>query len=91
MFEKDVERRLAFKDWTDDDIRSIKAATLIMGADHDVITLEHTVKMSRLISGAKLVILPGTHGYFLGEVCTLTKGTKFPEITASLVEEFLNE
>jgi pimeloyl-ACP methyl ester carboxylesterase len=91
MFEKDVQRMVTFKDWPDDDIRSIKAAALIMAADHDVITVEHIVKMSQLIPGAKLVILPGTHGSFIGEVCTAIKGSKLPGMTVALVEEFLNE
>jgi len=91
MFNKDRDRMLNFKDMTDDDLRSINAATLLMAADQDVITIEHTVKMSHLIPGARLVILPGTHGSFIGEVCTVTNGSKLPEVTATLVEEFLNE
>ncbi len=93
MFEKDVARRLAFQDWTNDDLRSVKAATLLIAADHDVITLEHTVKMSQLIPGAHLIILPGTHGSFIGamEAGTMEKGSKLLEITAALIEEFLNK
>jgi pimeloyl-ACP methyl ester carboxylesterase len=92
MFEKDVARMLNFKDISDDDLRSIKAAALIMASDHDVITLEHTIKMSRLIPGARLVILPGTHGSFIGAAEAGTrKDSKLPGITAALVEEFLNE
>lgn len=93
MFGKDVARRLAFKDWKDDDLRSIKVSALLMAADEDVITLEHTVKMSKLIPGAQLVILPGTHGSFIGaaEPGTVEKGSKLLEITATLVAEFLNK
>lgn len=91
MFDKDKTRMLTFKDRTDDDIRSIKAAVLLMVADHDVVTSEHVLKMSRLIPDARLVILPGTHGSFIGEVCTAKKNSKLPEITAALVEEFLSE
>ncbi|MEJ7679663.1 hypothetical protein [Daejeonella sp.] len=55
-----------------------------MVADHDVITLEHTVKMSQLIPDADLIILPGTHGSFTGaaEAGTMEKGSKLLEITA---------
>lgn len=91
MFEKDRQRMLTFKDWPDDDLRSIKAPALIMAAQHDVMTVEHTQKIADLIAGAKLVILPGIHGTFIGEVCTAAPGSKLPAITAALVEEFLGE
>ena len=91
MFNKDKQRRLAFKDITDDELRSIKASTLVMAADHDVVTPEHTVKMSHVIPDARLVILPGTHGSFIGDVSTTKKCSKLLEITVALVEEFLNK
>jgi pimeloyl-ACP methyl ester carboxylesterase len=91
MFDKDRERMLTFKDLSDDDIRSIKAPTLLMVADHDIVKPEHVLEMSHLIPDARLVILPGTHGSFIGEVCTAKKGSKLPEMTAALIEEFLNE
>jgi pimeloyl-ACP methyl ester carboxylesterase len=91
MFNKDKERMITFKDWNDDDLRSIKAPALFMVADHDVITVEHTVQMSRLITGAQLAVLPGVHGSFIGEACTAKKGSKLPGMTAALVEEFLDE
>ncbi|MDB4901886.1 MAG: alpha/beta hydrolase [Mucilaginibacter sp.] len=90
MFDKDVSRMKTFKDMADDDLRSIKAPALLMAADHDVTTPEHALKMSHLIPNAQLVILPGTHGSFIGaaEVGN-AKGSKLPEVTAVLVEEFL--
>jgi pimeloyl-ACP methyl ester carboxylesterase len=90
MFDKDKERMLNFRDFTEDDLHAIKAPTLLMAADHDVVTLEHIVKMSQLIPGSRLVILPGTHGSLIGEAGTKA-GSKLPEITVELIEEFLNE
>ncbi len=90
MFEKDRDRMINFKDMSDDQLRSIKAPCLFMVADHDVITMEHTVKMSQLVPGAHCTVLPGIHGSFIGEVCTAKKGSKLPEMTVMLVEEFLN-
>jgi len=58
MFDKDVARMLTFKDLADEDLRSIKAAALLMVADHDVVTPGHVLKMSHLIPGARLVVLP---------------------------------
>jgi pimeloyl-ACP methyl ester carboxylesterase len=91
MFNKDRARMLAFKDWSDDDIQFIKAPALIINADKDVVLVEHAEKMSKLIPNAELIILPGAHGAFLGEVCTAVPESKLPEITVQLVEEFLDK
>jgi len=91
MFEKDKFRMENFKDMADRDLESIKAETLLMTAQHDVVTPEHVLKMSKLIPGARLVILPGIHGSFIGEICTAKKDSRMPEIAAVLVEEFLDE
>jgi len=91
MFERDKTRMLTFKDWADDDLRSIRVPALLMVADHDVVTKEHTLEMLRLIGGSQLAILPGTHGSFMGELCTAKKDSRLPEMTAALVEEFLKE
>lgn len=89
MFEKDRDRMINFKDWKDEDLQTIKAPTLLMVSQNDVVTIDHTIKMSQLIVGSKLIVLPGVHGSFIGEVCTAEKGSKMPEITAGLVAEFL--
>jgi pimeloyl-ACP methyl ester carboxylesterase len=91
MFHKDVERRMAFKDRTDDEMKSIKAPTLVMAGDHDVITTEHTIEMSKIIPGARLSVLPGVHGSFIGEALTKEPGSKMPEIATGIIEEFLNK
>ncbi|HEY8917688.1 MAG TPA: alpha/beta hydrolase [Chitinophaga sp.] len=91
VFEKDRSRRLVFQDWPDAALQAIKTPALIMAGDKDVITTEHIVKLSRLIPGAQLIILPGVHGTLLGEICSAKKGSRQPEITATLVQEFLNE
>jgi pimeloyl-ACP methyl ester carboxylesterase len=89
MFERDVARMQTFTDWPDEELRSIKAPALLMVADRDVVTIEHTLDMSRLIPDARLVVLPGVHGSFIGEICAAEPGSKMPEMTAVLVEEFL--
>ncbi|MDB5147940.1 MAG: alpha/beta hydrolase [Mucilaginibacter sp.] len=91
MFDKDVERMKTFKDWSDDDLRSIKAPALIIAGDHDVVTPAHMVEISRLIPGSRLAILPGTHGAIIGEAGSEKDVGKLPGITAALVEGFLNE
>lgn len=91
MHDKDKERMLTFKDWADDALRSIKAPALFMVADHDVMTVEHTFEMSHLIPNSQLMVLPGIHGSFIGEVCTVDKKSKMTEMTSAAIEEFLDK
>jgi pimeloyl-ACP methyl ester carboxylesterase len=92
MFDKDVARMANFKDMADDDLRSIKVPALIMVTDHDVIMPEHAIKIARLMPDAQVVILPGVHGACIGaaEADIAGKGGKLPEITATLIQDFLN-
>ena len=91
MFNKDKERMLHFKDWKDEDLASVKNYSLIIAGDKDVVTPEHTVKMSQVIPNAQLLILPGTHGSFIGEVCAAEEGSKMPETTVTMIKEFLDK
>jgi pimeloyl-ACP methyl ester carboxylesterase len=91
MFNKDRSRMLHFKDWTDDEINSIQAATLVIAGDQDIVTPEHTVLMCRLISNTRLMILPGNHGSFIGEACTAEEGSRMPEMTVAIIEDFLEK
>lgn len=91
MFEKDRKRMLEFKDWKAEDIQSIKAPALIILGDEDVVMPEHAVEMTRLLPHARLSILPGVHGAYIGEVTTRMERSKLPELTVTMIEEFLNE
>jgi pimeloyl-ACP methyl ester carboxylesterase len=90
MFTKDRDRMLHFKDWSDEELRSIKAPAFLICGDRDVVTSEHTLKMSQLIPNARLAILPGTHGSFIGEVCAVEEGSKIPEMAVGIIQEFLD-
>ena len=68
----------------------IKAPALIVVASQDVMPVEHAIKLSRMIAGAQLMVLPGVHGACLGEV-TANAGSQQAEAMALLVQEFLNE
>jgi pimeloyl-ACP methyl ester carboxylesterase len=89
MFSKDKERMLQFKDWNDEQLQSILAPVLLLLGDRDVVTAEHAVKMSKIIPNARLMIVPGTHGSFIGEVCSIEQGSKMPEIVIAAINEFL--
>ena len=91
MHNKDRDRMIAFTDISDDDLGSIKAPALIINGDKDVITNEHALKMSKVISNAELMILPGEHGAYLGEICAAVPGSKLPGVTVEVVEEFLEK
>lgn len=91
MFNRDVERMQHFKGWSDEQIKSIKVPTLIMNGTKDVATVEHATRMHRLIENSELAILPGGHGYYLGEVTTLVNGTWEHPYAVGLIEEFLDQ
>lgn len=91
MFNKDRDRMVGYKDWNADMLRSIKAPVFVIANDHDVATLEHTVEMFRLFPHARLSIIPGFHGAYIGEVTTGMEKSKVPELTAAMIEEFLSE
>lgn len=90
MHDKDAARMQSFKDVPDDLVRSVRAPTLIVLGDQDIVKPEHAVELTRLISGARLLILPGGHGDYLGEAVMTQKDTRYPELTARLIEEFLD-
>ncbi len=89
MFTKDRDRMRGFKDIPDEGLRSIKAPTLLLAGDKDVVVPEHLVQMTKLIPNSRLAILPGDHGSFIGEVCAAQKGSKMPEMTVNMINEFL--
>ena len=91
MFNKDRTRMLQFKDWPDEALLSVKAPALLVAGDKDVVTVEHVVEMLRKIPGAELMIVPGNHGSYIGEICSVSPGSKLPEMTLAVIEEFLNK
>ena len=90
MFNKDSNRMKTFKDWSDDDIKSIKVPVLIVIGDQDIVRPEHAVEMYRLFPHARLLILPGRHGEYLGEIMFAQRNKFHPDIIVSLVENFLS-
>jgi pimeloyl-ACP methyl ester carboxylesterase len=91
MHDKDAARMRSFEDVPEDAVRSVRAPTLIVLGDQDIVKPEHAVEMTRLISGARLLVLPGGHGDYLGEAVMTRKASRYPELTARLIEEFLDE
>jgi pimeloyl-ACP methyl ester carboxylesterase len=90
MHDKDLERMQHFAEVSDAEVRAVQAHTLILLGDRDVPTPEHAVELMRSFPRARLLILPGGHGDYLGEVIATPQGSRYPALTAGLVEEFLD-
>jgi pimeloyl-ACP methyl ester carboxylesterase len=90
MHEKDAERMRNFVDVPDELVRSVRAPTLVVIGDRDIVRPEHAVELTRLIPDARLLILPAGHGDYLGEAVMTQKETRQPEAAAALIEEFLD-
>ena len=91
MFDRDANRMRTFKDWKDEELRAIKAPTLIVIGDQDLPRPEHAVEMHLLLSNSRLAILPGTHGSYMGEIMSPDPNSKMPESFVTMVTEFLNQ
>jgi pimeloyl-ACP methyl ester carboxylesterase len=103
FFDKSAKRMGEFKDFSTDDIRAIKAPTLVMVGDADNVRPEHAVEMFRLLQHPQLAVIPGGHGAAIGEVTAArfegsqvrfgvddSKESKLPELVAATLEEFLD-
>ena len=91
MHDRDAKRMVNFKDIPDEQIKSIKAPTLIIIGDKDVITPEHAIELHRLISNSELAIIPGGHGQYIGEITTITPEFKESDLVVPMIEKFLDK
>jgi pimeloyl-ACP methyl ester carboxylesterase len=90
MFELDRELMLGFTDWPDSLPAAIQAPTLVVGGDLDVITRDHLARLSTLIPGGRLLIVPGYHGSYLGEVLAAGGDLRSMRATLPFLLEFLD-
>lgn len=91
MHDKDARRMVNFTDIPDGQISSLSFPALIINGDKDVITLEHVIELHRLLQNSELMIVPGTHGEYIGEITTLTPHSKESELVVPLIEKFLGK
>jgi len=91
MHDKDARRMVNFKDIPDEKIKSIKAPTLIIIGDKDVITPEHAIEIHRLIANSELAIIPGGHGEYVGEITTLRPNYNESDFVVPMIEYFLDK
>ena len=91
MHDRDAKRMVNFKDIPDDQIKSIKAPTLVIIGDKDVITPEHAIELHRQIANSELAIIPGGHGEYIGEITTITRDFKESELIVPMIDKFLDK
>ena len=80
-----------FTDWPDAQVASITAPTLVVAADNDVIAVGHTVLLAALIPDARLLIVPGNHGDYLGELAAAAGDTGPLQRTLPFLADFLDQ
>lgn len=91
MFDRDVARMVGFTDIRDSQIRAIRAPALVLNGDADVVRAEHALELSHTLPRAKLAILPGGHGDYIGEICAPNGGGRIPALVTEMIEQFLQE
>lgn len=91
MHDHDLKRMQTFTDWSDVDLKSIKAPAFVIVGDRDVMRVEHAVAMHRLLANSRLAVLPATHGSYIGEIMTPNIAPKLLESFVAMVNDFLIE
>lgn len=91
MHDKDARRMVNFTDIPDEQIAALPFPALIINGDKDVITPEHVIELHRLLKNSELLIVPGAHGEYIGEITTVTPDSKESELVVPLIEKFLNK
>lgn len=89
MHDKDKARMLDFKDIPDTLLLTIQSPVLVINGDKDVVTNDHAAKMARTIPTGHLMILPGNHGSYIGELTSAYPGSAIPALATGAIIEFL--
>ena len=91
LFELDRQRILGFAGWSDDELGTITAPTLVVSADRDVVTAGYAARMAGAIPGSRLLIVPGGHGDYLGEQAASGGDLRTMHATVPFLLRFLGE
>jgi pimeloyl-ACP methyl ester carboxylesterase len=90
MHDKDAERMRRFEDVPDALLKEVRASVLVVIGDHDIVKPEHALDLQRQIAGARLLVLPAGHGDYIGEAVMTQRASRYPELVAGLIEQFLD-
>ncbi|HVY38249.1 MAG TPA: alpha/beta hydrolase [Polyangia bacterium] len=89
-FAKQVALMDGFRDLPEASLRAIAAKSLVMVGDHDVMSVEHSAQLSRLLHNGELAVFPGSaHGTYLGAVEGAHPGSPLPDLAVTMMEAFL--
>ena len=91
LFELDRQRILDFPGWSGDELGTITASTLVVCADRDVVSAGYAARMAGAIPGARLLIVPGGHGDYLGELAASGGDLRTMHATVPFLLRFLDE
>jgi pimeloyl-ACP methyl ester carboxylesterase len=79
-----------FIDVPESTLHAIAVPTLVMVGDHDVIRVEHALRLSQVVAHGELAVFPDSgHGTYLGAVEGDKPGNRQPDVTAIMIETFL--
>lgn len=90
MYQKCSERIINLVDFPDSQLQSILCPVLLINGDRDVGTIGHIAAMSKLIPNCRVMVIPGGHGEYMGEITTLKPGVNKAENVVPLIGAFLN-
>jgi pimeloyl-ACP methyl ester carboxylesterase len=65
LFDKATQSLIAWKGFSPDQLKAIKAPVLIVCGDHDLIPVERCAEWSRMIPGAQLAVIPDASHFVL--------------------------
>ena len=82
---------LDFPGWSDAELGTITAATLVVGADRGVVAAGYAARMACAIPGARLLVVPGGHGDCLGEQAASGGDLRTMHATVPFLLRFLGE
>jgi pimeloyl-ACP methyl ester carboxylesterase len=89
-FAKMVALMQGFRDIPDASLRAIAAPALVMVGDRDVMSVEHTAQLARLLPHAMLAVMPGSmHGTYLGAVEGARPGSPLVGLALTTIQSFL--
>lgn len=89
-FAKQVALMQSFRDIPEASLRAIAAKSMVMVADHDVMSVEHAARLARLLHDADLAVMPGSlHGTYLGAAEGARPGSPLVGLGLETIEAFL--
>ena len=89
-FAKQVALMETFRDIPEASLRAIPARSLVTVGDRDVMSVEHSAQLARLLRHGELAVFPGSvHGTYLGAVEGAHPGSPLPGLALTMIDAFL--